>query len=524
MSRPLIYKVTNSKKTYPALPKTPDSISRIQETTSNIKSNIPKSSESKPKQETKPSQESNSSPELFSYNITENVKNVKQKKNNREVQSINYGIPNEENTNPTPIIIKENIKRKNVSPYEAVGENINVYKIKPPSANYRILENVNSEYNKEEGLYKYVNNNYKTENIKVNSVDDKITLNVPAPDWANRAKLRIFSGSEKKITFQKLESTIPTKNIRNFKNRISNKSPNKIDQFFQVYAPKGDFENEYFLKTQIKKSFFDINGKKIYLCNKNSNKEPCKKGKISSLISRKEGRFLNIMTFFNMVIQLKSYQQNSSDIEQKKSQIRATTKQQYFEKPVARKVIERRVIGCFAGIGASILSPATLIACLPLFKFLFSKLGRLGSERIQNFLKHFNEELFFELGKINENSGINKLNKDSGYRYFMYVKFDSSPIKFTKIRIAYVIKIHESLFKSMEEIIENKLKDSDIENLPNSVVRAVNNYLDILRNTTDKTPDEINKSIALIAKELHDPKCKGWRNCLRRTKLHSSDL
>jgi len=515
MSRRIVTPIINTRKTNSPLPKTPEIAQNSSESISRIQESKP-SQESNPSQESKQSQESKPSLELFSYNIIPK-QNVKQKKNNREVQSINYDIPNEINTNQPPVIITKNIK--NVSPYEAVGKKENVYKIKPPSANYRILENVIAEYNNE-GVYTYVENN----NIKVNSVDDKITLNVPAPDWANRAKLRIFSGSEKKITFQKLESTIPTKNIRNFKNRISNKSPNKIDQFFQVYAPKGDFENEYFLKTQIKKSFFDINGKKIYLCNKNSNKESCKKGKISSLISRKEGRFLNIMTFFNMVIQLKSYQQNSSDIEQKKSQIRATTKQQYFEKPVARKVIERRVIACFAGIGASILSPATLIACLPLFKFLFSKLGRLGSERIENFLKHFNEELFFELGKINENSGINKLNKDSGYRYFMYVKFDSSPIKFTKIRIAYVIKIHESLFKSMEEIIENKLKDSDIENLPNSVVRAVNNYLEILRNTTDKTPDEINKSIALIAKELHDPKCKGWRNCLRRTKLHSSDI
>lgn len=307
---------------------------------------------------------------------------------------------------------------------------------------------------------------------------------------------------EKTLTYNEIpfSQNINKKNIINIKNslKLSNETNNTIKNNFQIFQLDGQ-------QTIIKEHLFNgeiiIKDSKIPICKKSTkNSTKCekldsgsilKKSKINTLISRKLKRFMNIPTLFNMVNQIPKF--NSPNCPE-----RTITPAQVNTRSALNE--SKRCLGALPSISEKISKGNSSISE---FKNCFAILLRIlffsyrgTKQMLTNFIKHNNENLFFEIGTIVDNLIISP---EPNYKYFMYTQFVETYPR-TKIQIPFIIKISDEFLKKMLSSISYTLRcQSNFKNIPNNVINATNNFIKLLEN-----PESIN--VEKIISALYDPK------------------
>ncbi len=299
-----------------------------------------------------------------------------------------------------------------------------------------------------------------------------------------------------------------------FKNAANKKASNSsVNNMIKVYQCNQDLT---ILKSDLFNYKFVGISDEVHVCKRNRNEEKCGKvygsetfglgGRLSSLISRKEKRYSNIMTIYNF------YQEVFKQIpEQAKMSLKR--KKELPKKNNSEN--KNSSIGklCIFGVAASIYTGFfSLVLCFPAIitsiLILVSYIIKSGYGQVKNLvdsIKYLNTNLFFEIGKIKkENKRGNYLERiDPNYRYFMFVEFVSTYPR-TTVKIPYIVKVHNDFLDFLTKDLSEKLDTYDIS-LSNTALINIKEISDNLTNVIDnpdQPDDKLNKEIMDVANKI----------------------
>jgi len=313
---------------------------------------------------------------------------------------------------------------------------------------------------------------------------------------------------ELKFTWQEnLSKNYLNKTI--FKNAANKKDKNSsVNDMIKVYQCDKDLT---ILKSDLFNYKFVGIIDEVYVCKRNRNEDKCGKvygsetfglgGRLSSLISRKEKRYSNIMTIYNF------YQEVFKQIPEQAKALLIRKK----ESPKKNNSKNKKSAAdlCFLGAGLApftgffslvLCFPAIITSILIVVSYIFGQVKNLVDS-----IKYLNTNLFFEIGKIKkENKRGDYLERiDPNYRYFMYVEFVSTYPR-TTVKIPYIVKVHNDFLDFLTKDLSEKLDTYDIS-LSNTAlvnIKEISYNLTEIIDKPDKPDDILNKEIIDVANKI----------------------
>lgn len=323
-------------------------------------------------------------------------------------------------------------------------------------------------------------------------MDDKIILELPP----------IYGKFQKNIrTYTYLPSSTNNDLNNELKTLKKNLNSNKNKSLLTIYETF-DFKKSV-IKEDVFGGKFKIENKEISICRKDPEQKcekiesnsTIKQKRINTLISRKLRRYMNPLTLYHMVQQFPK--SNSTNNPTEKFNIKETN--------VKRTRTES--IACFTSLVSTISSGGTLAptifgGCFNITVRIAFFLYRNSRELLLSFMKKNNERLFFEIGNIQSTRKgyvISPINEN--YRYFMLTEFTQTWPR-TRIKIPFIIKIHNSLIPELLKKIEKTIKISNLSKTSNNIKKAANDFINLMSNLSEESPE---KSYLNIIKEVRNP-------------------